>query len=36
MTTILGAEMGVVAGMNVAKLRARYPDGFSEEASRER
>jgi NTP pyrophosphatase (non-canonical NTP hydrolase) len=36
MTTILGAELGVVAGMNVAKLRARYPDGFSEEASRER
>jgi NTP pyrophosphatase (non-canonical NTP hydrolase) len=36
MTTILGAELGVVAGMNVAKLRARYPGGFSEEASRER
>jgi len=36
MTTIVGAEMGVVAGMNLAKLRKRYPDGFSEEASRER
>jgi NTP pyrophosphatase (non-canonical NTP hydrolase) len=36
LTSLLGSEMGVVAGMNVAKLRARYPDGFSEEASRER
>lgn len=36
MAAILGAELGVVAGMNVAKLRKRYPDGFSEEASRDR
>ena len=36
MTTLVGAEMGVLAGMNLAKLRKRYPDGFTEEASRER
>lgn len=36
LTTLVGAEMGVVAGMNIAKLRKRYPEGFSEEASRER
>lgn len=36
LTSLIGAELGVVAGMNIAKLRARYPEGFSEEASRER
>ena len=35
-TTMLRADLGVVGGMNVAKLRARYPDGFREEASRDR
>lgn len=28
-----GLNLGDVAAMNVAKLRARYPDGFSSEAS---
>ena len=31
-----GFKMGDVAEANVAKLRARYPTGFSEEASRNR
>lgn len=33
---ILGADLGRVASSNVAKLRARYPEGFSEKRSRER
>ena len=32
----LGVPLAEVAERNVAKLRARYPDGFSEQASRER
>jgi NTP pyrophosphatase (non-canonical NTP hydrolase) len=31
-----GLELGAIARMNVDKLRARYPDGFSEDASRNR
>jgi NTP pyrophosphatase (non-canonical NTP hydrolase) len=33
MTSLMGAELGVVAGMNIAKLRKRYPEGFSEDNS---
>ena len=32
----LGADLGTVGSSNVSKLRQRYPDGFSEERSRER
>jgi NTP pyrophosphatase (non-canonical NTP hydrolase) len=32
----LGIDLGVVPGTNIEKLRARYPDGFSHEASRNR
>jgi len=32
----LGVSLQQVAEANIAKLRTRYPDGFSEEASRER
>jgi NTP pyrophosphatase (non-canonical NTP hydrolase) len=32
----VGATLGEVAQTNVAKLRARYPDGFSPQASTER
>lgn len=31
-----GFDLGAVASANVAKLRARYPQGFSEEASKNR
>lgn len=31
-----GMTLEQVAAANVAKLRARYPDGYSDEASRER
>ncbi len=33
---VLGLDLGRVASGNVAKLKARYPDGFSEERSRTR
>lgn len=36
MSTALGVSLSDVADRNVAKLRARYPDGFTEEASRNR
>jgi NTP pyrophosphatase (non-canonical NTP hydrolase) len=31
-----GLSLGEIAKLNLAKLLARYPDGFSEEASRNR
>lgn len=34
--SMLGLTLGEVAEANVAKLRARYPEGFSEKASQER
>lgn len=34
--TSLGVTLDDVAGRNIAKLRARYPDGFSPEAARDR
>jgi NTP pyrophosphatase (non-canonical NTP hydrolase) len=34
--TLLGLELDAVAEANLAKLRARYPNGFSEAASVER
>lgn len=33
---VYGIELGAVAETNLAKLRARYPDGFSSERSRNR
>ncbi len=30
---VMGFDLGDIAAQNVAKLRARYPDGFSTEAS---
>lgn len=32
----VGLELGDIAEANIAKLRARYPEGFSEERSRNR
>lgn len=32
----IGYDLSAVAEMNVSKLRARYPDGFSKDASRNR
>lgn len=34
--TVLGLDLGDVAALNIEKLRARYPEGFSEERSRSR
>lgn len=34
--TSIGVDLDDVAARNVAKLRARYPEGFSEDASRNR
>ena len=34
--TVLGLDLEDVAERNIEKLRARYPDGFSEERSRNR
>jgi NTP pyrophosphatase (non-canonical NTP hydrolase) len=34
--TACGLSLNEIARMNVAKLHARYPDGFSEERSRNR
>jgi len=34
--TRLGMSLADVAQMNIDKLKARYPDGFTEEASRTR
>ena len=34
--TACGLTLDEIAKMNVAKLKARYPDGFSEERSRNR
>ena len=34
--TVLGLDLEDVAARNIEKLRARYPDGFSEERSRNR
>ena len=34
--TALGVSMGDVAADNIEKLRQRYPDGFSHDASRNR
>ena len=36
LATALDVNLSQVAQANVAKLRARYPDGFSEERSRNR
>lgn len=36
MASLLGVSLEDVAKANVEKLRARYPNGFSEEASRNR
>ncbi|MBN1641003.1 MAG: nucleoside triphosphate pyrophosphohydrolase family protein [Anaerolineae bacterium] len=36
MASGLGLSLGAIAAENVAKLRARYPEGFSEERSRSR
>ena len=33
---MLGTDLNTVADINMAKLRKRYPEGFSEERSRER
>lgn len=33
---VLGVTLDVVAQQNIAKLRARYPNGFSSEASKNR
>ena len=34
--TTLDIDLATVAAVNIAKLRARYPDGFDSEASRNR
>lgn len=34
--TLRGFSLEQVAALNISKLRARYPEGFSEEASRNR
>lgn len=34
--TVLGIDLDHVAHVNVEKLKARYPEGFSHEASRNR
>jgi NTP pyrophosphatase (non-canonical NTP hydrolase) len=34
--TLVGVTLGDVAGANLEKLRRRYPDGYSDEASRAR
>ena len=36
MASGLGLSLEAIAAENIAKLRARYPDGFSEERSRAR
>lgn len=36
MADALGLELGDIATRNIEKLRKRYPDGFSSEASRNR
>ena len=36
LATALDVNLSQVAQANIAKLRARYPDGFSEERSRNR
>lgn len=36
MADALGLELGDIATRNIEKLRKRYPDGFSNEASRNR
>jgi NTP pyrophosphatase (non-canonical NTP hydrolase) len=36
LSSALGLELGDIMEKNVAKLEARYPDGFSHEASRNR
>jgi len=36
LASIFDADLGAVAEANIAKLRVRYKDGFSEEASRNR
>ncbi len=33
---VLGVSLSHVAAVNISKLKERYPDGFSEERSRER
>ncbi len=34
--TLLGIDLDTVADVNIAKLKARYPQGFSAEASKNR
>ena len=34
--TVLGVSMSTVAALNITKLKERYPDGFSPEASQAR
>ena len=34
--TVLGASLGEVAKQNIEKLRKRYPEGYSDEKSRNR
>lgn len=36
MATAIGASLDEIGARNIAKLRARYPDGFSAEASARR
>jgi NTP pyrophosphatase (non-canonical NTP hydrolase) len=36
LASAIGVDLDHVARLNVAKLRARYPDGFSQEASKNR
>jgi NTP pyrophosphatase (non-canonical NTP hydrolase) len=36
MASVLGVGLDMVAQANIAKLRRRYPEGFSPERSRER
>jgi NTP pyrophosphatase (non-canonical NTP hydrolase) len=36
MADVLGVSLSHVAAVNIDKLKTRYPDGFSEERSRER
>jgi NTP pyrophosphatase (non-canonical NTP hydrolase) len=36
MASGLGLSLGTIAEANIAKLRQRYPEGFSEERSRSR
>lgn len=36
MARVLGVPLSEIARLNVEKLRARYPDGFSEERSKNR